>query len=62
MVKYLAWVYGLKGPTAQIWYGKATDGNGKAKRSLSLVELPDDDNRSLNTLIKDYPAPSNEAK
>lgn len=57
-MKYLAWVSGLHGPEAQVWHEKATDGNGKAKITLNpLIELDDNDVRTLDKLKQDYPYP-----
>lgn len=54
--KYFVWIEGLAGHEAQIWYedgGK--DGQGKLKPALKRVELQENDIRTLDELIKDYP-------
>lgn len=62
MSKYLIWIAGLRGPEAQLCYGKPVDGNGKAKPTLAMHRLADDDNRSLDELAKAYPAPESRVK
>lgn len=54
MTKYFVYVNGLHGPEGQIWYDKQTDGNGKAKPTLAIHELKDDDKRTLEKLKQDY--------
>lgn len=56
MNKYFAWEPSLLGPVASIWHDMQTDGNGKAKVTLTpLVTLADDDARSIEQLKRDYP-------
>ena len=55
-IKYFVWLNNNHGvPEAQIWYDKQTDGNGKAKETLFIKELANDDRRSLGHLIEAYP-------
>lgn len=54
--KYFVWIKGLAGPEAQIWHedgGK--DAQGKLKPALKRIELQENNARTLNELIKDYP-------
>lgn len=57
MIKYFVWVkntYGL--PEAQIWFGKQTDGNGKAKETLFIQELtPEEGSIGIRDLAEKYP-------
>lgn len=56
MIKYFAWEPSLLGPVASIWHDKQTDGNGKAKVTLTpLIALADDDARSIDELKRAYP-------
>ena len=56
MIKYFCWEPSLLGPTPRIWHGKQTDGNGKDLKIVGkLVELPENDIRSIDQLAKDYP-------
>lgn len=56
-MKYFVWIknsYGL--PEAQIWFGKQTDGNGKAKETLFIKELTDEEGRvGIRALSEKYP-------
>ena len=55
-MKYFVWIKNLHGsPEVQVWWIKQTDGNGKAKDVLKLVELDKSDTRDLNKLKQDYP-------
>lgn len=56
MKYYLAWLPGLHGPEPQIWFGKQTDGNGKAKETLQIKELTEDECKiGLFELARHYP-------
>jgi hypothetical protein len=59
MKKYFVWVknsYGL--PEAQIWFGKQTDGNGKAKETLAIHEMTEEEGSvGIKALAERYPAP-----
>ncbi len=55
--KYFVWVAGAHGkPEAQIWFGKQTDGNRKAKPTLFLHEMTKEEGSlGINTLSRLYP-------
>jgi hypothetical protein len=51
MDKYFVYIKGLKGPQAQLWNDKQTDGNGKEKSVLFIKKLePYEYNLSLDYL------------
>lgn len=55
-MKFFVWIKNFNGsPEAQVWWTKQTDGNGKAKDVLKLVEIDKNDMRDLNKLKQDYP-------
>ena len=40
MTVYFVWIKNIYGsPEAKVWFGKQTDGNGKAKETLAIHEL-----------------------
>lgn len=55
--KFFVWIkntYGL--PEAQIWFGKQTDGNGKAKETLKIIELTEEEGSiGIRALSLRYP-------
>lgn len=57
MIKYFAWVknsYGI--PEVQIWFGKQTDGNGKDKETLDIIEMtPEEGLIGIAALAEKYP-------
>lgn len=57
MIKYLVWIknsYGV--PEPQIWFGKQTDGNGKAKEVLAIKEMtPEEGSIGIRALVEKYP-------
>ena len=54
-VKYFVWINDFSGPVAQIWLDGGRDSQGKLKSSLKIVELQENDARTLDELKKDYP-------
>jgi len=54
-VKYFVWINDFSGPVAQIWLDGGRDSQGKLKPSLKIVELQENDARTLDELKKDYP-------
>lgn len=55
MTKYLCWEPSLLGPVASIWHDMQTDGNGKAKVTLTpLIRLLDNDLRSIDELKLEF--------
>ena len=55
-MKFFVWIKNLYGyPEAQVWWIKQTDGNGKAKDVLKIVEIDKNDMQDLNKLKQDYP-------
>lgn len=54
---YFVWIKNNHGlPEAQIWFGKQTDGNGKAKGTLYIKELsPDEAKIGIMALAEKYP-------
>lgn len=56
-MKYFVWVknsYGI--PEAQIWFGKQTDGNGKDKKTLAIIEMtPEEGLMGIQALAEKYP-------
>lgn len=56
MPNYFVWVKGLRGPEAQLWAEKQVDGGGKAKETLSVIELDQFEKRlSLDVLKARFP-------
>ncbi len=57
MIKYFVWVKNIHGaPEAQIWFGKQTDGNGKAKEALAIHELSvEEGSLGIKALAERYP-------
>lgn len=57
MTKLFVWIKGFQSPEAQIWpNGVPVDGSNKPKHIVfDKKELADNDGRSINELIKDYP-------
>jgi hypothetical protein len=55
-MKYFVWVKNSHGvPEAQIWHGKQTDGNGKAKETLAIHEMTEaDDKMPIRELVEKY--------
>lgn len=55
-IKNFVWIESNGSPVPQVWHedgGK--DGQGKVKPTLKSVELQEDDPRSLDELVRDYP-------
>lgn len=52
---YFVWIKNTHGlPEAQIWFGKQTDGNGKAKETLVIKELSEEECKmGINALAKE---------
>lgn len=62
MIKYFVWIKNFYGvPEAQIWHGKKTDGNGKAKETLAIHEMTEaDDTMPIRELVKKYEYEANQ--
>jgi hypothetical protein len=56
-MKYFVWIKNTHGlPEAQIWFGKQTDGNGKAKETLKIIELSEEEGKiGIRALTEKYP-------
>jgi hypothetical protein len=57
MTNYFVWVKNTHGVSeAQIWFDKQTDGNGKAKETLAIREMTEEENKiGIRALAEKYP-------
>lgn len=55
-MKYFVWIANIHGtPEPQIWHSAMTDGNGKAKETLAIHEMSEEDDKiPIRELIARY--------